>query len=473
MFNKIMVLSLAACTALVLQSCHSDDDALFATVPDAAPQEVGDISGNAYGSLRSGSSALNGLFVLAGTVAGTGTAVGDEPCNVKMHKMTYDTVGGAGEATTSTGVVMVPYGENAACNGPRPVVLYAHGTSANRDYDLSAFPSDTSNPAAGEAGIMLAFYAAQGYTVVAPNYAGYADSALSYHPYADEAQQTTEMIDALSHVRTYASNIGANLSSQLFVTGLSQGGYVAMATHKALQLKGEPVAASVPISGPYALRDYLDSITGGRINGGATTFAPMYITALDEAFDIYDDASEVYAADYASFAHNSLPAPGASQGTDVGLPADADLFTLLSDGFSSNYVDDVNGVTVSPNAASKIRALAQDADLRDWAPSASAQAPVIMCGASNDPVVFHDVNSDAMATFWSAYLPSGLVVNLDLTDATDSAAPALDGFDGIRNAWQAAGVPLASVHGATGAYCAGAALGTFNAISSAMAAASN
>ena len=52
MLNTIKVLSLAACTALVLQSCHSDDDALFAVVPDAAPQEVGDISGNAYGSLR-------------------------------------------------------------------------------------------------------------------------------------------------------------------------------------------------------------------------------------------------------------------------------------------------------------------------------------------------------------------------------------------------------------------------------------
>ena len=492
MFNKIKVLSLAACAALVLQSCHSDDDALFATVPDAAPQEVGDISGNAYGSLRSGSSALDSLFVLAGTVAGTGTAVGDEPCNVKMHKMTYDTVGGAGEATTSTGVVMVPYGDNAACSGSRPVVLYAHGTNADRNYDLSAFPSDTSNPAAGEAGIMLAFYAAQGYVVVAPNYAGYADSTLSYHPYVDEVQQSTEMINALDHVRTYAADIGAELSPKLFITGLSQGGYVAMATHKALQAKGETVTASIPVSGPYMISKFLDKVMDGHVNFGATTFAPMYLTALDRAHNIYDDdATGVYAIDDVD---NIFPNPGAdssslpsfalfSQGSSPSpIAADAPIafqnsafaneFPIINNvlplGFAGSATDVLAGIIpydtnhlltdqlrsdylagTAGTIGNKVKELALEGDLNNWTPT----APLVMCGSSNDPVVYFDMNTEEMEDYWG----SGFATKLDLSGATPSTAFAL-----IQGAWAQANVSQAEVHGTTGAYCAGAGLGLFN-----------
>ena len=100
--------------------------------------------------------------------------------------------------------------------------------------------------------MLLAAYASKGYAVIAPNYAGYSDSSLNYHPYLDETQQSTEMMNALDHVREHAGLLGASLSSELFVTGLSQGGYVAMATHKALEASGEKVAASMPVSGPYA-----------------------------------------------------------------------------------------------------------------------------------------------------------------------------------------------------------------------------
>lgn len=464
MMTKIKILSMSVCAAFMLQACHDDD-----YVPTAnSPKQVLDISPSVYAQLRASSASADGLFQLAGTVAGTGTATGDEPCQVKLHKMSYDTVGGAGEATTSTGVVMVPHGTNAACTGPRPVVLYAHGTTADRDYDLSKIISDPDNAANSEGTIMLAFYASQGYVVVAPNYAGYADSALSYHPYVDEVQQSTEMIDALNHVRTHADNMGADLSSKLFVSGLSQGGYVAMATHKALQAKGETVTASVPVSGPYAMADFLDTVMGGYVNGGATTFTPMYLTALEKAHDIYDDPSEVYAAAYVD-AENSLPKPGAIDATDAGLPSDALFSTgsqpplpqgayplgygadhLLSDAFRTQYLTAFAGSTAS-NAAYKIRELAKEADLQDWTPS----APVVMCGANSDPVVYH-LNSNAMAEYWAPYVTAGLVTNLDLDEAPSG------NFATIQGAWQAANVSTAAVHGTTGVYCAGAGLALFN-----------
>lgn len=487
MFNNLKILTLTACTALALQSCHSDDDSHFTESPDGTPVLTGDI--NSYAALRANDS-INSLFALAGKVAQTGEALGDEPCQVKLHKITYDTVGGAGEATTSTGVVMVPYGEDALCAGDRPVVLYAHGTTADRNYDLSQFAADPTNPAASEAAVILAFYAAQGNVVIAPNYAGYADSTLGYHPYVDEVQQSTEMIDALEHVRTHASSINASLSSKLFVTGVSQGGYVAMATHKALQAKGEAVLGSAPISGPYAMGIFLDAVMGGTVNGGATTFAPMYLTALEKAHDIYESESEVYAV---AGAENSLPAPGKTDGVSAGLPAA--LFSaqgqtapysfgygdeyLLAESFRLDYKANKDGST-DVNAASKVRDLAYEADMKDWTPT----APVAMCGTSNDPVVYHAANSGVMAGYWSDLVAAKAVLNIDLMVDPDPSSPADEPdlqdiwiskvADGDAWAGQVAvaiaeeteipkqpegSISPADRHGQTGVYCAAVALG--------------
>ena len=78
---------------------------------------------------------------------------------------------------------------------------------------------------------MALFFAARGYIVVAPNYAGYDTSTLPYHPYLVAAQQSKDMIDALIASRSALPNIAlVSDNGQLFITGYSQGGYVAMAT---------------------------------------------------------------------------------------------------------------------------------------------------------------------------------------------------------------------------------------------------
>ena len=443
---------------LLLPSCHSNSEE--STTTTNAPKQVANVNKTVYTAIRQNPSA-DTLFANAGALT-----AGDEICEVTMYRMSFDTIGGAGEATTSSGVFMLPHGDDPKCSGPRPVVLYAHGTDTNKDYDLSklitpptdpASPAAAPNPASSEALLLLAVYASNGYAVIAPNYAGYADSTLSYHPYLDKVQQSTEMIDALNHIRTHASTIGAELSSKLFVTGVSQGGYVAMATHKALQAQGENVTASLPISGPYATLDFLDKIMAGFVNGGATIFAPMYINALEKAHDIYTDPSEVYDTQYASIAEDILPRIGGF--ATAGLPAAA-LFSgtppaganpagfnddhLLSNDFRTAYLADA--ITNPTDPVMNIRKRVKEADLHNWAP----QAPMLMCGAGNDPVVYHS-NSDLMAAFLETnggLISAGLVTNLDLTD-TPPAGP----FAVIQGAWQQAAVPLAAIHGQTGVFC--------------------
>jgi hypothetical protein len=102
------------------------------------------------------------------------------PCGIDFHYIQYNSVGGAGEATTASGALMVPTG-GAGCSGKRPILLYAHGTASTRGYNM-ANPSDTTNEASAESGLVAAMYAAQGYIVVAPNYAGYDSSVTSRPP---------------------------------------------------------------------------------------------------------------------------------------------------------------------------------------------------------------------------------------------------------------------------------------------------
>jgi hypothetical protein len=443
MKTNFKVLPLMVCSMLGLQACQSGDSG--PTIK--APNQLVDVGSELYARIRTSSEDADTLFKSFGA-----TESGDELCDVKIHRMIYDTVGGAGESTTSSGVFMLPHGDDPACSGPRPVVLYAHGTSTDRGYDLSQMISNSSNDAAGEGMLLLAAYASNGYAVIAPNYAGYSFSSLGYHPYLDELQQSTEMMDALDHVRKYSDEIGADLSSELFIAGASQGGYVAMATHKALEAKGETVTASLPISGPYAILDYFDALFAGYVSGGATQYSPMVLTAMQKSDAIYSDPSEVYDAAYADFAENSLPRTGGFAAS--GLPATA-LFSgeapedanplnqmgfgddhLLSDDFRALYLSDLmaNGDTpVYP-----IRALVAERDMRDWQPA----APTMLCGASTDPVVYYS-NTTTMTDYWAAnpYVSSFDVTNLP--------------------SWQAAEVPTGSIHGQTGVFCTGVGLQFF------------
>ena len=119
------------------------------------------------------------------------------------------------------------------------MVLYAHATHPEKSYDLARL-DDTANAAYEEALTLTALFASQGFIVMAPNYAGYDGSTLAYHPFLNAQQQSAEMIDAWNAGHEALSQLpaGASAGAKLFVTGYSEGGHVAMATHRALQQAG-------------------------------------------------------------------------------------------------------------------------------------------------------------------------------------------------------------------------------------------
>jgi Prolyl oligopeptidase family len=229
-------------------------------------------------------------------------------CTVNVYQLSYETIGAKSELTTSTGALMVPSGLAASCQGPRPIVEYAHGTSAIKNYDMAQLSGSN---ASGEGLILAAVFAAEGYIVVAPNYAGYDSSTLSYHPYLVGAQQSGEMMDTLTAARAALPVLLAPTvtdNHKLFVTGYSQGGYVAMAATSAMQAAGQVVTASAPMSGPYALGAFGDALFLGEVNGSATVNMALLANGYQNAYgNLYSEPTDIFTASYANDIAGLLP----------------------------------------------------------------------------------------------------------------------------------------------------------------------
>ncbi|MFL9868603.1 alpha/beta hydrolase [Paraburkholderia fungorum] len=409
---------------------------------------------------------------------------GAPACNVEIVTFRYRTIGGAGEPTTASGALMIPGGRSAACGGPRPLMLYAHGTTAYRNYNIADITqADPGNgDGAGEGISVAAMYAAQGYVVVATNYAGYAGSDLTYHPYLNADQQSADVIDSLRAARVALGEMKperrARENGKLFVTGYSQGGFVALATHRALQAAGVKVTASAPGSGPYALAATADALVEGEVNLGATLFTPLVVTSYQHAYgNIYRKPGDFYEAAYAAGIENLLPSlqsldtlfakgklpssqlfnsvPPAPQYASMTPPTSPpltppSLTPLFATGFgNANLVRNVYRLSLLEDAAANpdgafpnttvamtpaanpmqpLRQAFKRNDLRNWLP----RAPVLLCGGGSDPTVFF-FNARIEQAYWqSAKVPAGLTSVLDvdspIAGPNDPYAPIKQGF---------------------------------------------
>jgi len=385
---------------------------------------------------------------------------GTPVCDILLYHIEYETVGGANEATTASGALMVPTGLGANCTGARPIVLYAHGTTTDRAFNMANLQNT-------ETLFLAALFASHGYIVVAPNYAGYDTSTLTYHPYLIADQESKDMIDALTAARTALPFASATLtrdSGQLFITGYSQGGYVAMATHRAMQAAGMKVTASAPMSGPYALAALVDAVFYGEVNGDATVSSTLLLTAYQKAYgNIYAEYVDVFEPQYASgidsllpsttprsqlYAQGKLPEyvlfsstppdPSFAGNTPPTTPANlAEVFALgfgagnlLQNTYRLSYLLDAQAnpdggwptPTTGVAAATPGLALRQALklnDLRDWLPT----APVLLCGGDVDPIVFW-FNTQLMQGYWASHAPESASLSvLDLEAAATSSDP--------------------------------------------------
>ena len=468
----------AACGGASSQTSQVSNSIAPGTLAVDPPFRIGSLNAAALAALLGATASGTQLLTLTGAPA----------CGVDVYYVKFWTLGAANEPTESSGALMVPTG-GTGCSGPLPIVLYAHGTSFNKASNIANVTDPTNtDPTSQEGALIAAMFAAHGYIVVAPNYAGYDISTLGYHPFLNAAQQSGEMMNMLSAARSaLPKTLSAATSDngKLFITGFSEGGHVAMATQRAMQAAGATVTAAAPISGPYALEALVDAIMFGSVDLGSTAFLPLFTTSYQKAYgNIYSAPTDLYSTTYATgietllpsvtplatlFSEGLLPETALFDSTTpvVSIPGQAALSAaltaalavpnnpanpdtpLFAAGFGSPYLL-INDYRVSyavdaatnpdgavptpqtgvPLAAAPptqtLRLALYKNDLRNggWAPA----SPTLLCGGDQDPTVFFSVNTGTMAAFWSA-LPAGLVTVLDVNGTPAGPfAPIQTGF---------------------------------------------
>jgi poly(3-hydroxybutyrate) depolymerase len=273
------------------------------------------------------------LLGLIGAVqAGLQTNLGVPPnnCGIDVYYLLFRTTGAAGEATESSGAMMVPTGAAPGCSGPRPILLYAHGTNTNKALNIA----NLEDPSNSEGALIAAMYAAQGYIVVAPNYAGYDISTLGYHPYVLANQQSGEMLDILSAARSaLPKTMTASTSDNgsLYITGYSEGGYVALATARALDLQAPGLYTAVaPMSGPHALEAFVDTIfLLGQVGVDDTVFAPFITTSYNKAYGTSATPNPVFQFTGAA---TDVYEPAYATGITTLLPSTTSIDTIIGSG---------------------------------------------------------------------------------------------------------------------------------------------
>ena len=213
--------------------------------------------------------------------------------DVKTYKIVYNTIDALGEPTIASGAFCVPLSED--CSN-FPMAVYEHGTSL-RKVDVPS--NDVQETYIGK------IFAAGGFNVVLPDYIGMGDSP-GLHPYCHGASEATATIDMIRAVRE-AESLGmipemTTDNGELFLTGYSQGGHAAMATHKYIEendmLSEFNILASAPCSGPY-------EITGAMADTilAASYSKPGYIVYMLSAYqsvygNLYNEYSDILRSPY-------------------------------------------------------------------------------------------------------------------------------------------------------------------------------
>jgi alpha/beta superfamily hydrolase len=336
--------------------------------------------------------------------------------------------------------------------------LYAHGKRNFRSFNIA----DLSGQSNYEGVLLALALAGDGFIVVAPNYAGYDTSTLGYHAFLNGEQQSSDMMDALAAARAALPATNTVDNQKLFVTGYSQGGYVAMATHRALQAAGIPVTASAPMSGPYAMSAFADAVFMGQITGGAVEQFAMLASSYQHAYgNLYSSPTDLFEVKYASadtllpgttgvdalVAQGQLPesavfsstppTPELAALTPATQPEDlAGVFargvgtdnlitnsyrlSYLQDAFAApdgGYPDTTTGLPPA-NPANTLRQALKNNDLRNWTPT----TPILLCAGDEDPVVFY-LNTQLMEGYWAVTAPESPVMVLDVDSPASRGGP--------------------------------------------------
>jgi pimeloyl-ACP methyl ester carboxylesterase len=326
---------------VIISSCSSDSD----VTPDVNVvledyEEVGSFSGEQ-------------LKVIA-AFSGFGEYQDIIEYGLTLYKITYFTEY-KGQRILASGVVTVPQGTDRF-----PVLLGGHGTISS---DSNA-PSNLNFNQNRTSGFEL--FAAFGFISVIPDYLGFGASNSVVHPYFDFETSARSSVDMLKATREFLEEQEVAFNPELFLTGYSQGGYVAVATLKYLEentneLPDFEVVATAAGAGGYNIRQGMELILN-EITYPVPANLAFLVYAYQQTNDwdrpLTDFFQEPYASQIPSLfdGSNSTGAINSQLPTNLNALFQPDFLARMRDGTETEF----------------LTALEQNS-VHDWAPQSTVR----------------------------------------------------------------------------------------------------
>jgi hypothetical protein len=301
---------------------------------------------------------INYLISTTADLTGKVTASYD----IDLYSLVYKTKDPFGKITNATGLLVIPTGVGKAL----PLVNYNHGTIL-RNSDVPSLLSYES-----QVGVMLG---AQGFVTSSPDYLGLGFGT-GLHPYTHAKTEASATIDMLRATRTLCAALNVSLNNQLFLTGYSQGGHAAMATHKMIEEKYSSeftVTASAPMAGAYDVSGTMYDLLLKNQAYPSPGYLVYMLYAYNYVYNLYPNFDNVLVSPY-----NTTLAPYFTPPTTSDLETVEALLPgskIPSEVFTPAFLQLLKTDNNNP-----FKVKLRENDLYDWKP----KAPIQMCHCSGD-----------------------------------------------------------------------------------------
>ena len=282
--------------------------------------------------------------------------------DVKVYSIVYETVDWNGEPRQASGAIYIPDEEYSGKK--YPIYSGQHGTESKRANVASISPLR---------GFDAMFVASEGYIGSSPDLLGLGISDDVVHPYI-HAFAAEAVIDKIRAVKNWLCSNEIESNDQLFIAGYSEGGYVAMATHKLIEetyFDEFTVTASAPMAGPYDMR-YVPT----RVLNLEDYPQPGYLAFTYMAYNVIEElnrpASDFFQSPYAE------KIPDLMDGSKTIGEANKELTTTIKKLFTAKFLSDYLG-----DGEQKLKSSFAQNSLVGWSP----KAPIKLFHGNSDTYV--------------------------------------------------------------------------------------
>jgi len=290
---------------------------------------------------------------------------------VDVYEIIYNTRWHDGSQIKASGYYYVPID----CKGPLPIMVMNHGTQLNRKMTVSL----------GGLQIGCIAFSTDGYLSLFPHYIGLGEGE-KHHLYQIAESEAFANIDMLRAVREFNVEMSIRTNHQLFITGYSQGGHAAMASHKMIQEEYNTefqVTASAPMSGAYDMTGVQSGVMFEKYDHQA--YLPYLILSLQDQYQIWEgDIYEVFKEPYKTIIKEKVNGNYKLNEVSSQLPA------IPSDMIRDDLVEEFRN-----NPDFILTKVLEKNNNFDWKP----ESPMMLCYCKNDEQVTYKnsfVAHDAM-----------------------------------------------------------------------------